>query len=128
MTKDTRQPDGAAAEPATARPAATDQATELPDATGRLEATIRGRVQGVGFRYFVIRRATDLGLTGWVANAADGSVRVVAEGATAALDDLEGHLRAGPMGSIIEMVDAVRMPATGSMTRFAIRSGAHPGD
>ena len=103
-------------------------AEDLQGGSGRLEATIRGRVQGVGFRYFVIRRATELHLTGWVANAADGSVRVVAEGDTAGLDELEGHLRAGPTGSIIDAVDAVRMPATGRLSRFAIRSGAHTGD
>ena len=55
----------------------------------RLEATVRGRVQGVGFRYFVVRRALELGLVGWVANGADGSVRCVAEGPSAALDALE---------------------------------------
>ena len=39
----------------------------------RLEAVVRGRVQGVGFRYWVVRRSKDLGLTGWVANELDGS-------------------------------------------------------
>lgn len=98
----------------------------VPEA--RLEATARGRVQGVGFRYFVVRRALDLGLVGWVANAADGSVRCVAEGSAAAIAVLEAELRAGPMGAVVDEVDAVRMMATGRFDRFAIRSGAHGGD
>ena len=79
------------------------------DGLARLEATVRGRVQGVGFRYFVVRRALDLGVVGWVANEPDGSVQVVAEGSTAALDSLEAGLRVGPMGAVVEAVDAVRM-------------------
>ena len=95
---------------------------------GRLEATVRGRVQGVGFRSFVVRRAMELGLVGWVANTADGSVRCVAEGPSPALDVLEADLRAGPIGAIVDGVDAVRMAGTGRFDRFAVRSGAHSGD
>jgi acylphosphatase len=95
---------------------------------GRLEATVRGRVQGVGFRYFVVRRATELGLVGWVANAADGSVRCVAEGPADALAAFEGALAEGPTGAIVDGIDAVRLPATGRFERFAVRSGAHSGD
>jgi acylphosphatase len=94
----------------------------------RLEAVVRGRVQGVGFRFWVVRRATGLGLTGWVANEFDGSVRCVAEGSAAALDELEALLRAGPMGAIVEEVRAVRMPAVGAFRGFQVRSGGHRGD
>ena len=94
----------------------------------RLEATVRGRVQGVGFRYFVVRRALELGLVGWVANDADGSVRCVAEGPPQALDQLARALKEGPGGSRVEVVDAVRMTATGRFERFAVRSLAHGGD
>ena len=94
----------------------------------RLEATIRGRVQGVGFRYFIVLRARELGLTGWVANEFDGSVRCTAEGPASALDRLEAALTIGPIGAVVDAVDAVRMPATGRFDRFAIRSGGHPGD
>ena len=94
----------------------------------RLDATIRGRVQGVGYRYFVVRRALDLGLVGWVANLADGSVRCVAEGPASAIDDLEAALREGPTGALVDDVNLVRMPATGEFERFSIRSGAHRGD
>ena len=94
----------------------------------RLQATVRGRVQGVGFRYFVVRRAMELGVVGWVANAPDGSVQVVAEGSPGALDALEAGLNIGPMGAVVEVVDVVRMPGTGRLDRFRIRSGAHSGD
>ena len=100
----------------------------LEAAVGRLEATVRGRVQGVGFRYFVVRRALELGLVGWVANEADGSVRCVAEGPPAALDTLEAALRGGPTGAIVDAVDAVRMTGTGRFDRFRVRSSAHSGD
>jgi acylphosphatase len=94
----------------------------------RLEATVRGRVQGVGFRFFVVRRAQRLGLTGWVANTADGSVVCLAEGAPAALDELEADLRRGPTGAIVDAVETVRMAATGGFAGFAVRSGGHTGD
>jgi acylphosphatase len=94
----------------------------------RIEATIRGRVQGVGYRYFVMRHAHDLGLRGWVANVADGSVHCVAEGPQDALDVLVDALHRGPTGSIVEGVSVVPMAATGGFDRFAVRSGAHRGD
>jgi acylphosphatase len=98
------------------------------DMPARLEATVRGRVQGVGFRYFVVRLAMELGVVGWVANAPDGSVVIVAEGHAGALDAFEAGLRAGPTGAVVEAVDAVRMAGTGRLERFRIRSGAHSGD
>jgi acylphosphatase len=94
----------------------------------RLEARVTGTVQGVGFRWFVVRRATDLGLTGWTANQRDGSVQVVAEGTPSALDELDGQLHEGPPGAHVDNVDVVRMPPTGEFTNFGIRSGSHRGD
>jgi len=99
-----------------------------PDALVRLEATVRGRVQGVGFRYYVLRRAAERGLTGWVANEADGSVRCVIEGPDAAVGEIEQILRRGPAGAVVDDVSAVRMPATGGFAGFSVRSGGHPGD
>ncbi|MBV9769471.1 MAG: acylphosphatase [Bryobacterales bacterium] len=57
---------------------------------------VRGRVQGVGFRYFVEHSATVLGIAGWVRNVDDGSVEVYAVGTAAQLSDLAGLLRQGP--------------------------------
>ncbi len=57
---------------------------------------ISGRVQGVGFRYFVLRQAQALGLAGWVRNLRDGRVEVLAAGGEGAMAALEGRLWSGP--------------------------------
>ncbi|MCK9517757.1 MAG: acylphosphatase [Dehalococcoidia bacterium] len=63
---------------------------------------VRGRVQGVGFRYFTERLGRNLGLDGWVRNLPDGrSVEAVAAGDPATLDDFERGLREGPPGSFV---------------------------
>ena len=94
----------------------------------RLDATVMGRVQGVGFRYFILTEAMDLGLDGWVANTADGSVRCVAEGPRDSLQALLGRLREGPAAARVERVSEAWMPATGTLGPFSVRSGAHRGD
>jgi acylphosphatase len=99
-----------------------------PESVSRIEAEVRGEVQGVGFRWFVRREAERLGLCGWVANEADGSVRVVAEGPAASVDQLVTRLRSGPPGAAVSEVHAHRVAPTGGFDGFAIRSGSHPGD
>lgn len=99
-----------------------------PGGVVRLDATVRGRVQGVGFRYHVLRRAMDLELTGWVANESDGSVHCRAEGPRADLEALLSTLETGPVGARIERVFAAWGPGTGSLRPFGIRSGGHTGD
>lgn len=94
----------------------------------RLDASVVGRVQGVGFRYFVLREAMDLELDGWVANTMDGSVRCVAEGPRERLQLLLERLRVGPAAAIVERVSEAWMPATGTLGPFEVRSGAHRGD
>lgn len=94
----------------------------------RLDATVRGRVQGVGFRYHVLRRAMDLGLTGWVANESDGSVHCRAEGPRPDLESLLAALETGPIGAQVERVIAAWGPGTGTLRPFGIRSGGHTGD
>ena len=87
----------------------------------RLSATVIGRVQGVGFRWWVRSFADRMGLTGWVMNGADErSVELVAEGPAPALDELERLLRQGPPGAVVDRVDATRSPASGSYGRFQI--------
>ncbi len=94
----------------------------------RIDATVRGIVQGVGFRWFVVRSASQLGLTGWTSNEADGSVRVIAEGSADALEIMERLLHEGPAGAHVQGVDVIRTAATGEFASFGIRSGAHRGD
>jgi acylphosphatase len=94
----------------------------------RIEATIHGRVQGVGFRLFVLRRAQALGLAGWVANRPDGSVTVVAEGAADSLGQLLDLLHDGPPGAGVSSVEVDRGPARGESPGFGVRSGHHSGD
>jgi acylphosphatase len=93
----------------------------MRDGHQRLSATVSGRVQGVGFRWWVRSRAEELHLTGWVMNDADErTVSLAAEGPPDALDQLEGLLRAGPPGARVEQVEATREPASGRFTRFEI--------
>lgn len=87
----------------------------------RVEVNIRGRVQGVSFRYYTQREAKQLGLTGWVRNEYDGSVSVVAEGSEDNLRRLLDFLRHGPRMAIVEDVSANWAPATKEFADFNIR-------
>ena len=98
------------------------------EASARLEATVRGRVQGVGFRVFVATRAEVLGLTGWVRNGAAGTVECVAEGPRPDLEALLAALELGPASARVESVNRAWFAATGSFGRFEIRSGWTSGD
>lgn len=93
----------------------------------RLDAAAHGVVQGVGFRVFVVDRARELGLSGWVANER-GSVRCVAEGERETLELFLAELRRGPAASVVDHVSEAWMIATGEFTGFGIRSGWHAGD
>jgi acylphosphatase len=66
---------------------------------------VRGRVQGVGFRYFVLSRARLLGLQGWVRNLPDGTVEARAWGEDGALQSLRAHLAEGPGHARVETVE-----------------------
>jgi acylphosphatase len=70
-----------------------------------LRATVIGRVQGVGFRLYVLNEARGLGLGGYVRNRPDGSVYVVAYGARPELERLLSALRRGPVGAWVERVE-----------------------
>jgi acylphosphatase len=98
------------------------------DQLARLDATIRGRVQGVGYRYFVLRVAAPLPVTGWVANEPDGSVRCVAEGRREVLEELLATLRKGPPAAHVDAVDVTWTGATGAFMGFGVRAGGHTGD
>ena len=86
----------------------------------RLHGVIKGDVQGVGFRFFLIRRAQALGLTGWVTNRDDGVVEFVAEGRRQDLEQLERAAREGPRPASVTGVEVNWSEATGDLSRFDI--------
>lgn len=87
----------------------------------RLEAVVYGHVQGVSFRYYTQREAEKLGLTGWVANQRDGTVRVVAEGAENRLVELHDFLHHGPAGARVDRVQESWAEATNEFNGFRVR-------
>jgi acylphosphatase len=91
------------------------------DTQERLSARITGRVQGVGFRNFTQMRARQLGVTGWVRNEKDGSVRLEAEGPRGALEDLLDAVHEGPRTSRVEGVEADWSDATDEFEVFRVR-------
>jgi acylphosphatase len=86
----------------------------------RLHGVVKGDVQGVGFRYFLIRRAEALGLKGWVTNRDDGTVEFVAEGGRRELEQLERAAREGPRMARVTSVEVDWSRATGGLDRFDI--------
>jgi acylphosphatase len=86
-----------------------------------LHVAVRGKVQGVGFRWFVRERARALGLTGWVRNRDDGSVEVLALGDDASLRQLRSLLVTGPSGARVSAVEEQQgEPATEPMNPFGV--------
>ena len=71
---------------------------------------VSGRVQGVGFRWFVRSTARRLGLSGWVRNADDGTVELAARGSERALADLKAAVRHGPDGAQVDGVAELAAP------------------
>jgi acylphosphatase len=88
----------------------------------RLHAVVKGRVQGVGFRAFVVETGHLLGATGWARNRWDGSVEVVAEGDQKTLEDLLAALRRGPRISRVSQVEQDWGTATGEFSTFHVKS------
>src|ERR1700752_3746662 len=81
---------------------------------------VRGRVQGVGFRWFVEREAHALGIAGWVRNNADGSVEVLAIGSREQLLGLQSRLRAGPRAARVDDVEELEAKPVAGLTTFRI--------
>ncbi len=86
-----------------------------------LHAEVQGVVQGVNFRWYTQRRASDLGLAGFVRNLSDGSVEVVAEGPRGSLESLLDFLRVGPSSAVVESVETCWSSPTGEFNRFEVR-------
>jgi acylphosphatase len=81
---------------------------------------VRGRVQGVGFRWFVEREAHILGIAGWVRNNPDSSVEVMAMGTHDQLDRLRAGLRDGPRAARVDDVEEIEARPVAGLTNFRI--------
>ena len=82
-----------------------------------LHVTVRGKVQGVGYRAFAVYAAGSLGLEGWVRNRKDGTVEAVVAGSAAALDKFVAECRRGPTVARVESIDV----KPGTVEQLAIR-------
>jgi acylphosphatase len=81
---------------------------------------VRGRVQGVGFRWFVEREAHILGVSGWVRNNADGSVEVLAIGTREQLSGLRSRLQQGPRAARVDRVEEKEAQPIAGLKTFRI--------
>ena len=81
---------------------------------------VRGRVQGVGFRWFVEREAHILGIAGWVRNNHDGSVEVLAQGSHNQLSGLRARLREGPRAARVDAVEESEARPAEGISSFRI--------
>ena len=86
----------------------------------RAHATVRGRVQMVGFRAFVLRRAADLGVHGTVANRPDGTLECVVEGPRDRVSSLIQSLRQGPRSARVDAVEVVEQPFRGDLPAMRV--------
>jgi len=91
---------------------------EKPDLARRF--IVRGRVQGVGFRWFVEREAHVLGISGWVRNNSDGSVEVLGQGSRDQLLGLRSRLRQGPRAARVDDVEEFESKPVPGLTAFRI--------
>lgn len=81
---------------------------------------VHGDVQGVGFRYFLLRKGQELRLLGWVRNNDDGTVELVAEGSRPELEQLKRAAEEGPRLARVERVDARWSAARGGLGSFEL--------
>src|SRR5947209_17650859 len=81
---------------------------------------VRGRVQGVGFRWFVEREAHLLGIAGWVRNNHDGSVEISAQGTRDQLSGLHSRLRERPPGARVDKVEVAESAPVQGLSSFRI--------
>jgi len=81
---------------------------------------VKGRVQGVGFRYFAIRAAAGCGVVGTVRNMPDGSVEAIAEGSDDAIEEFRRELARGPSYAHVTTVDETPLQPTGRYRGFNV--------
>jgi acylphosphatase len=87
----------------------------------RIHIWVKGVVQGVGFRYFTIRKARELGISGWVKNSLDGGVEIVAEGEKWQLDEFTESVKIGPSHSTVTAIDVKEEEYKNEFKGFEVR-------
>lgn len=92
------------------------------EATGRVHIFVEGRVQGVGFRFFTLESANQLGIKGWVRNTHHDEVEIMAEGDFENLERFIARVRQGPGGGFVSNLRNERLEATGEFRRFSVIS------
>ena len=85
------------------------------------DLSIVGRVQGVGFRYFALQRAKELGITGWVKNTVDGNVEVVAQGDEPTLKTYVDYLHLGPTLSRVDKITTYKSEVIKVFDNFSVK-------
>jgi acylphosphatase len=101
--------------------------TRLPERPTDSQARrfiVRGRVQGVGFRWFVEREAHILGISGWVRNNPDGSVEVLAIGTRDQLSGLRSRLQRGPRAARVDNVEEMDTKPVPGLNTFRIEGAS----
>ena len=98
------------------------RSSDLPTIQAR-RYLVRGRVQGVGFRWFVEREAYILKIAGWVRNNSDSTVEVFAQGTREQLAGLHSRLREGPSAARVDYVEVSDADPIPGMASFQIRGG-----
>jgi len=85
------------------------------------EITIAGRVQGVGFRYFVLQKAKEMEIKGWVKNTVDGGVIALAQGIEGELKTFIDFLYIGPTLSRVDRITVIKMQVSTVFDNFSIK-------
>jgi acylphosphatase len=85
------------------------------------EITIKGRVQGVGYRYFAVQKASEIGITGWVKNSVDGSVIVIAQGIEEEIETFIDYLYIGPTRSRVDQISKVKFNTLSNFHNFSVK-------
>jgi acylphosphatase len=87
-----------------------------------INATVRGRVHGVGFRYSTVERAEALGVAGWVRNSVRGTVEVFAQGDPRAMESFIRYLRSGPPAARVDGVTILESTPDPALGDFTVRA------
>ena len=96
--------------------------TEQENGFRRLNITVRGRVQNVGFRAYVQQIGNHFNLTGWVRNVGNHQVEIVAEGIDIQLNRFSAAVKNGPPGSRVDQITEEKLHGTHEFSKFSIRS------